>query len=73
MTKTQRERVREYMERNGSITSLQAINELGVMDLPRRICDLNELGVPIRKKRIKVRNRYGETKHVIQYSIDKED
>lgn len=72
MPKTQRERVQEYMERNGSITSLQAINDLGVMDLPRRICDLIQVGVPINKKRIKVRNRYGETKHVIEYSI-KED
>ena len=72
MPMTQRERVQEYIERNGSITSLQAINELGVMDLPRRICDLIQLGVPINKKRIKVRDRYGETKHVIEYSI-KED
>ena len=41
----QRERVLDYMERHGSITSLEAVNDLGVMELPRRICDLKERGI----------------------------
>ena len=62
----QRERVLDYMERHGSITSLEAVNDLGVMELPRRICDLN-------KERIMVRNRFGEYIPVMRYSIVKED
>lgn len=62
-------RVLGYMERNGSITSLQAIEDLGVMELPRRICDLMEHGYAINKERIKVKNRYGETMPAIKYSL----
>ena len=69
----QRERVLDYMERNGSITSLEAVNDLGVMELPRRICDLKERGINISKERIKVRNRFGEYIPVMRYSIVKED
>lgn len=41
------ERVLKYMRDFGQITSLDAVKDLGVMSLARRICDLKERGVAI--------------------------
>lgn len=66
---TQADRVLEYLERNGSITSRDAILELGVIQLPRRIYDLRHRGVPIRRIWRRVPNRYGEQVRIGVYSV----
>lgn len=67
----QTERVLDYMRRHGSITTLDAILDLGVLRLASRISELQKAGVPIKRDWMKVKNRFGEDCNVLRYSIDK--
>ena len=69
MKSTQCERVLAYIEDFGSITSLQAVQDLGCMRLASRINDLKRMGYPIRKRSAKAQNRYGETVYFAEYYI----
>ena len=66
---TQAERVLAYIEDFGSITQLDALNDLGVMRLASRISDLKKLGYPITSNVEAVRNRYGENCYIKRYSL----
>lgn len=66
---TQNERILDYIERNGSITQLEALTECSVMRLASMVSDLRRKGYPITSKMVKVENRYGETCHIKQYSF----
>lgn len=68
---TQCERVIRHMEDYGSITSAEAIAEYGIFRLASRISDLRRIGVPIEKKTVKGKNRYGEPIRFAQYSLVK--
>jgi hypothetical protein len=57
---TQADRVLEYIREQGEITSACAFNELGIVQLPRRIHDLRQRGVPITREDVTAKNRYGE-------------
>lgn len=59
------------MEDYGSITSAEAIAEYGIFRLASRISDLRKIGVPIEKKTVKGKNRYGEPISFARYSITK--
>ncbi len=67
---TQCERIIRYMKDFGSITALQAIQDLGVMRLASRICDLKKRGYNISKEDIPKRNRYGEKVYIARYSME---
>lgn len=69
---TQAQRVLAYIEENGSITQISALNELGVMRLASRISDLRKSGVPIISKTEAVNNRYGEKCYIKRYSLEGE-
>lgn len=66
---TQAERVLDYIEEFGSITQLDALNDLGVMRLASRISDLKKLGYPITSSVEAVKNRYGENCYIKRYSL----
>lgn len=68
---TQCERVLKYMSDFGSITQLQALQDLGVMRLASRISDLRKNGVDIEDELIPVTNRYGEKCYIKKYSLAK--
>lgn len=68
---TQTERVVSYMQEFGSITQLEALNDLGIMRLASRISDLKKAGYPIVATTEAVKNRYGEVCHVKRYSIER--
>lgn len=57
---TQADRVHRYITDHGRITSMEAMLDLGVMQLPRRIHDLRKRGVPIIREDVTAVNRYGE-------------
>ncbi len=44
---TQTQHIKEYMEKNGSITPLEALREFGCMRLAARINDLERAGMNI--------------------------
>lgn len=60
------------MKAHGSITSREAMEELGVMRLASRISDMKRDGMRINKETVQVFNRYGEKCNVTRYSLDEE-
>ena len=56
----QTERILKYINDFGSITSLQAMQDLGVMRLASRITDLKQAGYEIDSEFVHSKNRYGE-------------
>lgn len=66
---TQCERILEYMQRFGSISSAEAFTELGVMRLASRISDIEKDGTPINRQTEHSKNRFGEKTHYVRYSI----
>ena len=70
---TQCELIIKYLEDFGSITPREAEDELGVMRLASRICDLRKAGYKIRKENANGRNRYGKKTTFARYSLIKEE
>lgn len=66
----QTERVLDYMRRHGSITTLDAILDLGVLRLASRISELKKDGYTIKRDWVKVKNRFGEECSILRYSLD---
>lgn len=66
---TQALRILGYMKEFGSITQYEALADLGCMRLASRISELRTSGYAIKKQMIKVKNRYGESCSVAQYSL----
>jgi hypothetical protein len=58
-----------FLDQEGSITPVQAIQELGVMRLAARIFDLvSKYGLPIDREIVSSTNRYGEKIRFSKYS-----
>ena len=64
---TQCERILKYMDDFGSISSYQAMIDLGVGRLASRIHDLRRMGIEIASEPKTGKNRYGETTHFSVY------
>lgn len=71
MKKTQAERVLSYIEENGSITQIDALQDIGVMRLASRISDLKKMGYPITSEIEAVKNRYEETCYIKRYRLQR--
>lgn len=69
MKATQAERVLAYIEKFGSITQYEALQDLGVMRLASRISDLKKQGYPIKSEVVAVKNRFDEDCYVSRYSL----
>lgn len=69
----QRDRVYQYIQTNGSITSMDAFHDLGITALSARINELEKKGIRIIRKRIESINRYGSPTHYTRYSFPEED
>lgn len=63
------QRVLDYMVEFGSITTLQAFNDLGESRLSAMIFELKKKGVVIADERKEVKNRWGESRWVKEYKI----
>lgn len=68
---TQCERIYRHLKDYGSITSLEAMQEYGIMRLASRISDMKKSGIAIRSETVTGQNRYGERTSFARYSIDK--
>ena len=69
MRETNKTRVIKYIKTYGSITPIQAIQDLGNTRLAASVFELKELGWDIETEMIKVQNRYGRTTNVAKYSL----
>lgn len=47
---TQRQRVLERLRNRGTLTTMEAVTEMGIMSLPKRIEELRKAGYPISMK-----------------------
>ena len=66
---TQCDRILRHMKDYGSITSLEAVTEYGIMRLASRITDLRAQGITIVSETKTGKNRYGETTHFAVYRL----
>lgn len=69
---TQCDRILRHMKDYGSITSLEAVNEYGIMRLASRINDLRAQGIAIVSEVKTGKNRYGEDTHFAVYKLKEE-
>ena len=71
--KKQHELVLEYLQthKNG-MTSLDAFNKFGIMQMPKRIWILKRLGYKINTKTEKGVNRFGAPVHYTRYTLEEE-
>ena len=66
---TQCERIVDYINRFGSISTMEAFHDLGITRLASRIHDLRCEGYHIEREIIRDKNRYGEPVHYMRYSF----
>ena len=66
---TQNQRILDYISEFGSITQLEALQDLGVMRLASRISDLKRQGYNITSSINVVKNRYSEKNKVKRYRL----
>lgn len=65
----QAEKIARHLEIYGSITSLEAMQEYGIMRLASRISDLKKAGIPIKTEMVRGKNRFGENTSYAKYSL----
>ena len=66
---TQCEKIVDYINHFGSITTMEAFVDLGITRLASRIHDLASEGYTIEKTIETGKNRFGESVHYTRYSI----
>ena len=67
---TQCERILDYMKRFGSITQLEALQDLACFRLASRISELRKDGWAIKAEQVAVKNRFQETCYIKKYSLE---
>lgn len=72
MKLTQCQRIIDYMRQFGSISTLEAFNDLGVARLASRIHDLKGQGYDIISETKTSKNRYGESVSFKEYRLAEE-
>lgn len=70
---SQCDRILRHLKDYGRITQAEAVTEYGCYRLSGRIYDLKQRGVPIGKRSMTGKNRYGESVNFAEYYIIKED
>lgn len=65
----QTDRIKEYIERYGSISSLEAFRDLGITRLAARIADMEAEGIHFKRVSEETTNRYGEKVRFTRYSF----
>lgn len=67
-------RLLAYLEGRGTITTLEAQTELGILRLSERCRELERMGIPIfHEAQMPVLNRFGQTCHVTRYHLLNEE
>lgn len=66
---TQKQRIIRHLKDKGSITSLQAMKEYGIMRLTSRICELKDEGYNIKSEFVSSKNRYNESVSYSKYKL----
>lgn len=70
---TQKERILRWFQDHESITRAEAFTELGIVEMPARICELERMGYVFGKETITRTNRYGEPVSFTKYTLKGQD
>ena len=68
---TQKERVLSWLKSGESLNRLLSWEHLGVLEAPARISELRSEGYNIVTRMVSVKNRYGETVRIAEWSMQK--
>lgn len=63
----QHKAILDYLEAHGSITPMEAFNNLGITKLSTRISEMIRRGYKFRKVPVEGKNRYGEPVRFMKY------
>ena len=63
------ERILKYIEEQGSISQLEALEHFGCMRLASRMSDLKKMGYNVTRRMEKKKNRYGEPISYARYYL----
>lgn len=66
---SQCERILKYIDEQGSISQLEALETFGCMRLASQMSDLKKMGYSVTKRMETSKNRYGEPISYARYSI----
>lgn len=66
---TQRERIIRWFEDHDSLTRAEAFTELGIVEMPARICELERMGYQFGRETVFTKNRYGEKVNFTKYTL----
>ena len=69
---SQENMILNYIKEHGSITTFQAVKDLGISQAHARIWGLKKRGINIKTRRITVINRYQDPVRVVEYYIEEE-
>jgi hypothetical protein len=67
---TQHDRILRHLYDYGTLSTLDAMREYGIMRLSARISELKDRGYKISSTLKKGKNRYGETTHYAIYKLE---
>ena len=67
---TQNERILRHLHDFGSLTSMEAMLDYGIMRLASRVSDIKKAGVPIRVETVSGKNRFGEPVSYARYFLE---
>ena len=68
MKDTQVKRIIRFMQKHGSITTMQAF-AMGITRLASRIFDIRRMGIEVTSETVTGKNRWGETVHFARYTL----
>lgn len=66
---TQAQMILQHIEKHGSITPLEALQNYGIMRLASRIHELSKQGYVFKRENVEDHNRYGEVVRYTRYSL----
>ena len=66
---TQQDLILDYIRQYGSITPLEAFNDLGITKLATRVSEMRREGIEIEGETIAVKNRFGQKCYVKRYTL----
>lgn len=67
MTYQQRQ-IAEYIDEHGSITPIEAFQDLGITKLATRVSEMKRAGIEFKQERISSKNRFGKPVSFMRYS-----
>ena len=66
---TQKDRILDYIKRFGSITPMDAFNDLGITKLATRVSEMRDDGIQFTIIIERGKNRFGQPTHYARYSL----